>query len=538
MTEIDVAIVGGGPVGVGASIQLTRLGVRHVLFERHVEVNPHPRARGINTRSMELLRQWGIEQEVIDVGVKAAPTFFFGRDLVSPWEHTFKLGEALKERDDRTLSPCSLIMELCSQDVMEPIMRRQAARGAFADLRFGWEAKLESWDDGGAVITATPTAGGEPETFRVRYVIAADGAASPLRNQLGVGAETTGRSLDAISVLFSSDLRRIVDVEAAFFALFNPDTIGTAVIAPVDGDGRAALLGRPRVLDEKPLDEIDWVEELQKAVGVPGHPFEIIDVRLWRAAVVVAESYRKGPVFFAGDAAHLMPPNGGFNMNTGLQDIHNLCWKLAAVLGGAAPDALLDTYHAERRPIAMFNAREALRNLAALMDKDQDGEARMFRRDHYVHPGLALGFRYNAGAVLHEPGQSREDDWDVATYTPEAVPGARAPHLWLTGRDGRRISSLDLFDNAFVVLCAPDAIDLWGAAVEAEAGRTGALVRAFGVGAGGDYDPGETDFAALYGLAPEGAVLVRPDGHVAWRGAEPAVLATAMDVALGRRPAD
>lgn len=516
MTEVDVIIIGGGPVGLGASIQLSRLGIAHALIERTTEVSPHPKSRLLNPRSTEHMRQWGLEQAVLDVGVGVEPKFFFGKDLVSPWEQVFEPGASLSDVHSRALSPCAVTGMLVSQDVLEPILRQAASGYEAAAVHFGWEAKVTAESAERVEVVATELSTGETRNYRGRYLIAADGAAGALRRRAGVGVTGADRSLEAISVLFQSDLTTIVDSPAAFFALCNPDTIGTAVIAPVDAHGRAALLGRPKVMDEKPLDQIDWLAELRAAVGVPDHVFEIIDVRAWRATVAVAESYRAGPVFFVGDAAHLMPPNGGFNMNTGLQDVHNLCWKLAAVLGGWADETLLDTYDRERRPIALYNAAEAVRNLKTLVDKDESGRAAMFRKDHYVHPGLALGYRYTDGAVAFEPDQVLAADWEVGVYEPSAQPGARAPHLWLD--DEGEASLIDLFEKDFVLLAASDPEGVWRTAADRARALATAPLRLEVVGDRARPDPQGRGFAALYGVEADGAVLVRPDGHVAWRG--------------------
>lgn len=515
MSEPSVIIIGGGPVGLGASIELSRLGVPHVVIERTTSVSPHPKSRLLNPRSTEMMRSWGLEQAALDVGVGIEPKFFFGKDLVSGWDQVFEPASALKDARSQALSPCAVAGMLVSQDVLEPILRKAAPEYAAADVRFGWEADLPVEDKGGVTVTLTEIATGRVEVMRAPWLIAADGAGAAIRRHLGIGVTGADRSMEAISVLFRSDLTRIVDSPAAFFALCNPETIGTAVIAPVDAHGRAALLGRPRIMDEQPVDQIDWLAQLRLAVGVPDHEFEIIDARAWRAAVAVAQSYRAGRIFLAGDAAHLMPPNGGFNMNTGLQDIQNLCWKLAGVVGGWADESLLDTYDAERRPIALYNAAEAVRNLKTLVDKDETGRAAMFRRDHYVHPGLALGYRYTDGAVAFEPDQSRAADWQVGVYEPSGQPGARAPHLWLD--EAGEVSLLDLFGREFVLLAASDADGTWATAI-AEAGASGAPIRLEVVGDRARPDPDGRDFARLYGVESDGAVLVRPDGHVGWRG--------------------
>ena len=521
--DADVLIVGGGPVGLSMSIQLSRLGIDHVLIERNTEVSPHPKSRLLNPRTIEIFRLWGLEDDVRDVRVSSKPTFYFGNDLVSAWRQVFKPAEVLSSDEAKSVSPCEVEGVLCSQDVLEPVLRESATSYKEADIRFGWEANVVSGlgKDGPATVEIRNLANGATEILKVRYLIAADGANSPIRSALGV--ETTGadRTLEAISVLFRSDLSKYGDSRASFFVLSNPATIGTAVIAPVDENGRAALLGRPKVMDEKPLDAIDWEEVLRLGVGIPDLPVEIIDVRAWRAAVVIANEYRRGNTFLVGDAAHLMPPNGGFNMNTGVQDAHNLAWKVAAVLRGWAKEPLLDSYDSERRPVALFNAAEAIHNLKALVDKDEDGRAGGFRQDHYVHPGLALGYRYSRGLIVYQQNQNRADDWTVGEYVQTAVPGGRAPHLWLTSKDGEQISTLDLFEREFVLLTAPETAAAWADAVNEAARITGAPVKIITIGEGGDWTSTSGEFSTLYGLQENEAILVRPDGHIGWCGKSP-----------------
>ena len=516
--DTDILIVGGGPVGLSASIQLSRLGIRHVLIERNQSVSPHPKSRLLNPRSIEILRQWGLEEDISNVRVSANPSFFFGTDLVSPWRQVFKPAEALKDDRAQDASPCTVEGVLCSQDVLEPILRRAAVSYEEADIRFGWEANVISGlgEEDPATFEITNTRNDTSEMVRARYVIAADGATSSIREMLGVDVTTADRTLDAISVLFRSDLTKYGDSPASFFVLSNPQTIGTAVIAPVDENGRAALLGRPKIMDEKPLDEIDWHEVLRLGTGVPDLPLEIIDIRSWRAAVLIANRYRRGNTFLAGDAAHLIPPNGGFNMNTGIQDAHNLAWKIAAVVQGWANESLLDSYDSERRPIALFNAAEAVRNLKALVDEDDQGQTGSFRKDHYVHPGLALGYRYNNGAIVYKSGQNRKNDWPVGEYTQSAAAGARAPHLWLTHPSGKRISSLDLFEQCFTLLTTPKARSAWEPISQEVAKKTGAPIQLVTIGQNGDFRDENADFPILYDIREKGAVLVRPDGHIGW----------------------
>ncbi|WP_417318312.1 FAD-dependent monooxygenase [Erythrobacter aureus] len=517
-SESNILIVGGGPVGLSMSIQLSRLGVRHTLVERNRGVSPHPKARLVNPRSIELLRLWGMGDAVDAVRVTVDPVFFFGTDLVSPWKQVFRPAEMLATEEAASVSPSLTEGVLCSQDVLEPILRECARSHPEADIRFGWEAEVTKGlgEAGPANAVLRNLADGKVETMTARFIIAADGAASPIRDQLAIEVTGADRTLEAISVLFRADLSPYGGSSAPFFVLSNPDTIGTAVIAPVDEEDRSALLGRPKIMDELPLDEIDWEKVIRDGTGLPDLELEIIDVRAWRAAVAIATEYRRGNTFLVGDSAHVMPPNGGFNMNTGMQDAHNLAWKIAAVLQGWGDEKLLDTYDSERRPVALFNAAEAVRNLKVMVDENEEGRAGGFRQDHYVHPGLALGYRYNNGAIVYRPDQDREDNWPVGHYDNTAVPGARAPHVWIGEAGKETMSTLDLFEHDFILLTTPEAGKDWAPIVKEVGQASSVPLRLVTLGKGGDFACQSGKCADLYGLANDSAVLVRPDGHVGW----------------------
>jgi hypothetical protein len=221
-------------------------------------------------------------------------------------------------------------------------------------------------------------------------------------------------------------------------------------------------------------------------------------------AAQTAERFRAGRVFLAGDAAHLIPPAGGYGMNTGIQDAHNLAWKLAGVLAGWAGPSLLDTYEAERQPVARFVTEQALLNLR------QPG-----RPEQYATLGLALGVSYDSAAAVPDGTPAPEIGNPVTDYVPAARPGSRAPHAWLR-RDGARISTIDLFDTDFTLLAATSG-QRWRDAAAMAARDLGVPLAAYTIGVGGDLGDEQGTWTQTYGIGPDGAVLVRPDGHVAWR---------------------
>ncbi len=256
-----------------------------------------------------------------------------------------------------------------------------------------------------------------------------------------------------MSVLFRSPLiqRRTGD-PSSFIYLDNPDTIGGAVvIAPVDATDRVAMLGRPLVMDRVPFEDIDWTTQILDAIGDPPHEsVELMDARTWTVGAWVADKYQSGRIFLAGDAVHVMPPYGGFNQNTGIQDVHNIAWKLAAVINGWADPGLLETYEVERRPVAVFNMAEAVRNFRSIVGNVDEGP-RSFRPENFVHPGLDIGFRYDRGGAVAGGATTLDAGWPVGAFTPTAAVGERAPpHLWLDGEGA--VSTLDLFGRELVIL--------------------------------------------------------------------------------------
>jgi hypothetical protein len=248
------------------------------------------------------------------------------------------------------------------------------------------------------------------------------------------------------------------------------------------------------------------VQLVRAATGVPKLDVQILSVLPWEMAAATAARFRDGRVFLAGDAAHLIPPAGGQALNVGIQDVHNLTWKLAGALRGWAGPRLLDTYDAERRPFALAVTEDATQNLAV-------GGGR--RPGHFNNRGRVLGVSYASSAVLPDGTALPEVANPVTDYAPTARPGSRAPHLWLW-RGDQQLSALDLYDTHFVLLAGPVGQD-WTAAGAECAARLGVPLDCYTIGPNGGLNDRQGGWLELYGIGPHGAVLVRPDGHVAWR---------------------
>ena len=519
MFDVDVAVVGAGPVGVSAAIDLARRGVSVMLIDKHAEPAAHPKSRAVNVRTMEIFRSWGIERDVRAAGLTTPPVRYLGKDAVSEWDDVVESAVVDDDEADN-ISPLPVEVFLCSQDVLEPVLR-QAAMASDIDIRLSTNVESVTEVDEGVRLELRSRFDGSAETIEAKYVIGADGAKSGIREALGIRREGDPSLQQSVSVLFKSDLiTSRTDSESAFIYIDNPATIGTVVFAPVDGGGRVAMLGRPPVLDHTPMEEVDWQAQIRLAAGDPDLAVEIIDVSPWDVGAWVATEYHKGRIFIAGDATHVMPPYGGFNQNAGIQDVHNLTWKLAAVLDGWASPALLETYGPERRPVAEFNRREAILNFRSHVGADHKGP-RTFREENFRHLGLDIGFRYSEGAVVLEEGQD-VGPWPVITYTPSAAPGERAPHVWLD--DARTISTIDQLGSGITIFAAQSSPS--AAAVQQTATERGVPVSQVELPA---------HALSLYGIDAQGAVLVRPDGYVLSRltAVDQAVIDQSFDTITG-----
>ncbi|WP_128379337.1 FAD-dependent oxidoreductase [Streptomyces cavernae] len=515
--HVPVLVVGGSLVGLSTSLFLGRLGVRHTLVERHAATSIHPRGRGNNVRTMEVFRVAGVEPLIRE----AASVLADNHGILQTPTLVGDAGEWLFKEIDAggglaRFSPSSWC--LCSQNDLEPVLLRYA-RELGGDLRFSTE--LMSFDQGRDGVTARvkDRSTGEHRTLRADYLVAADGPRSPVREQLGIGQTGPGELFHNVSITFRSE--RLADVvgDRRFIVCYLTHPDGDGALLPVDN--REHWVFHAPWHPERGETLEDFTDErcarhIRQAVGDLGIDVEITGKAPWHAAERVAECYASGRVFLAGDSAHEMSPTGAFGSNTGIQDAHNLAWKLAAVLGGWAGPGLLDTYDAERRPVAQATSARA--------------SARSVEHSHpgYVPaPGagggrqggilnVALGYRYPSGAVL-----GADPDQPVV---PEGMrltgePGSRAPHMWLR-RSGERISTLDLYERSMVLLSDARATSDWHAAAGRVADRLAVRLKSYRVGAGPDAElaPEDgADWAQVHGTTSEGAVLVRPDGFVAWR---------------------
>lgn len=510
-------IAGGGPVGLSVSILLSRLGVASRLVERHAGTAIHPKARNINMRTMEIFRQCGVEDAVRAAGLPLERTGFM------IWAETLA-GREIERRVERRSHADGPELSaarhcLCAQDDLEPVLRRYAEALAPGTLAFATE--LVRFEQDATGVTATiRDAGGETQV-RARYLVAADGARSPVRQALGVPMHGVSQLYRSVNVLLNTDLTPWVkNRPAAIYLIQQPEL--RATFMTINGVNRwGFLINLPLEASFDPYTPEHCAAVVRAAVGVPDLDVEVLGIDPWIAAAEVAEHYGTGRVFLAGDAAHHMPPTGGFGLNTGVQDVHNLAWKLAAVLNGWATPGLLDTYEAERRPYGQWVTEQCLETALSMGRGPQSAVASrppavLARPEFHNELGMIFGASYASAAVIPDGTAPPMVANPVTEYLPCACPGSRMPHVWLE-RDGQSLATMDLLSGKNFLLLAGERGAPWRDAAAAVSAALGIPLTAYTVGAGADIIDRNARWPAAYDVEADGAVLVRPDGHVAWR---------------------
>jgi len=570
-----VLVIGGGPVGLSTALHLDAQGVDCILVERHPTTASHPKASYFNVRTMEILRRLGIADEVYATALFPQGVSFYTR------LRGYKLGVLsaadYPEYGERVMRSTSSPGCVSSQIVLEAILKRHAEGARHATVLFNHEKTAIEQDAGAVRATVVDRGTGEELTIAARYAVACEGVRSATREALGrtlVGPPPFGH---VINIYLEADLESLVDDrDQALFWIAAPDAPG--VFIALGGNRKKYCFNTPYFPDqgERPEDftEARCLERVRKALGTDELPVNVLAVGSWVLCGQVIDRYRQGRIFFGGDTAHLNIPTGGFGFNTGMQETHNLAWKLAAVLRGVAPDALLDTYHAERRPIAVFNVEKSRENAVNIQEtgatfggpapdndeidletargraqRERKSRAIARQKSHFLFLGQEIGYGYWDSPIIVPDGRRHYAEEHgienpVHEYVPNARPGARAPHCWVAraSEPEIRFPIHDLFATDFVLLTYGSEGAAW--ARELDARRDGIPVRHHRVGApGSDADLLDVDatWRQVYGIGDHGAVLVRPDGHVCWRAfagpdAHAGVgLGDAVDMALGRR---
>jgi putative polyketide hydroxylase len=438
----SVLVVGGAVVGLSAAMFLAWQGVPTVIVDKHSGSGSHPRALGFLARTMELYRAVGLGDRIPQVprGFQSRPRRVRVESLAGEWYEDIEWtpSEATPDPDgaesvDRDYSPVTL--GTLAQDRLEPIVRERAIELG-ADVRLSTEMTGFEQDAAG-VRASLRSPDGTEYSLRADYMIAADGHASPVREMLGIGRDGLGHIRTIRSVLFRAPLDEYQESGVSQFEIDQP---GFGMMVSYR-DGRWLLM----FSDDQERDEPALMAAIYEAIGRSDLPVEIITTGRWVVGAHIANTYSAGRIFLAGDAAHTFPPaRGGYGANTGIEDAQNLAWKLASVLSGVSTPDLLDTYDAERRPVAWLR-HEQMFNRPDFKDVARDADKLVPRIDD---DAMEFGHLYRSAAVLDAgeelPRALRPDQW-------AGQPGTRAPHMWVS-KDNERISMLDLFQPYWVLI--------------------------------------------------------------------------------------
>ena len=497
----QVLVIGAGPAGLATAITAIRNGARALVVERHAGTSLYPRATAVHLRTVELLRTWGLHRELRALDERVRPQ----RSVSSTLREAIPLPLGYPTDPRQVLAVSPVLPIWCPQDRLEPVLLEHL-RTLGGEIRFGMD--LVALVDDGARITATlrDRATGAESAVRARFVVGADGTRSFVRRALGIPVQRLGGAGEFVNMLFTGNLDHLLgDRRFGPYVITHPDATGIIIRVSDDRWFYARQWFPDR--GESPADFTPdrCTDLIRTAIGDPAVDVRLLTRMPFTMVAEVAATFRAGNGFVVGDAAHRMTPAGALGMNTAIQSAHNLGWKLAWAARGWAGEALLDSYHTERKPAGERNGRRSLQLMEVPPLADE------WTTD--------LDQRY-ASAVI-SPAGSRRDG---------VLPGQRAPHAWVSAR-GRRHSLLDLFDGRLTLIVGRDA-DAWRAAAAASP----VPLQVLGTGREPMRDAGL--LARRYGVAHGGAVLVRPDGHVAWtcaRAVEPVTqLLAALDLTLGR----
>jgi 2,4-dichlorophenol 6-monooxygenase len=578
-TETDVVVVGSGPAGASAALFLATLGIPNIMITKYRWTANTPRAHITNQRAMEIFRDLGIEDQV---QADATPHELMGDTVFCTSIAGEEIGRIrtwgthpAREGDYRLASPC-LPVDI-PQTYLEPILVRNAAmRGTQA--RFSTEYLGHRQDADGVDVHVRDRLTGRDHTIRAKYLVGADGARSKVAGDVDLPMEGAMDIAGSMNITFKADISAWVGHRpSVLYWVIQPGSnvggIGAGLVRMIRPWNEWLIVWGYDISRPPPVvDEAAAVQIVRNLLGLPDIEVEITGTSLWGNNEMYATHLQRGRVFCVGDAVHRHPPSNGLGSNTSIQDSYNLAWKLAAVLRGQAAPSLLETYSVERAPVARQivtrankSSREFVQFFEVLGLLDAEDEAEMAARieerkantpagaakraalvqamelknyEFNAH-GVELGQFYTSEAVVGDGSRRPEPTRDPELYfQPSTVPGARLPHAWV-GDGTYKVSTLDLAPMTRFTLVTGIAGEPWVTAAQRVGEKLGIPLAAVVIGPGRDVTDLYDDWARLREVEEEGALLVRPDKHIAWRSMRlppdpEAALLSALTAILGR----
>jgi 2,4-dichlorophenol 6-monooxygenase len=567
--SVPVLVVGGGGAGLSAHYFLSNIGVDNLLIERHHQSSPLPKARGINRRVLEIFRQCGLEQAFRD---GAMPGWYSSRIrwMTSLAGDDPVDGRTIYEMDSfgggeqndiyQAGSPFANMM-MFPQIRLEPFLVDQCARIASGKALFGHE--LTGLEQTGDHVMAEVEKRETGETIKItaQYVVAADGGRF-IGPKIGANFEGTTLLTRMNTTYFKADLSSYLDDDRLSTIIFvNPKgetaNWSSGALGKLGGeynDRRCKewlLHSSIKETDPEKFTDNQLAGRIRGLLNIPDLEVEVLGCAPWNAQGLLADQYRFGRIFLVGDSAHRHPPATGLGLVSGIQDVHNLAWKLRLILDedGIAGDGILDSYEAERRPVARRNIdwslfafsntqltgpavgivpgspEESVRNMLQLDEESEVGRARRRRledvlemnRTEFRANNLEIGYAYETGALVRDSQPAPEPDPTGLMYVPTTRPGHRLPHAFILD-DGALISTLDLVDPArFTLICHEEFEQSWTEAVNTLPESISKLIHVAAIGDRGRLRDHNHNWRRLREIEENGALLVRPDQHVGWR---------------------
>jgi 2,4-dichlorophenol 6-monooxygenase len=578
--DTDVLVIGSGPAGSAAALALATYGVRTIVITKYGRLADTPRAHITNQRTMEALRDLGVEEEVV---AQAVPQELMGNLVYCTSIAGEELGRlhAWGTRPDRTADySAASPSRMCDmpQDLMEPVLLHNAqSRGA--RVRFDTEYLSMQQDDDGVTVHVRDRLRGDEYDLRAGYVVGADGGRSQVAEHVGLPLRGRMGVAGSINVLFEADLSHLVaDRPSVLYWVLQPGAdvggIGAGLVRMVRPWHRWLVVWGYDIDGPPPdLSEEYALGIVHRLIGDDSVPVSITSSSAWTVNHLAAERYSAGRVFCAGDAVHRHPPSNGLGSNTSIQDAYNLAWKLAAVVRGQAGPGLLETYSAERAPVGrqvVDRANQSIADTARIFDalgltttadpelmvahmaarKEATPEAEKqraalreaiaFKDYEFNCHGVEMDQRYESTAVVPDGTPPEEPVRDPELYSHvTSRPGAKLPHAWVTAAGRRQVSTLDLGGHGRFTVVTGIGGESWVRAAQVVGERLGVEVAAVVIGPGREHDDLYGDWARVRGTEDRGVLLVRPDNYVAYRSAGPvpdagAALESALRTVLDR----